>query len=470
MKLFNIIKEDLYAADSNKGNLAFIIDNPLESYSHLFGFFEVIANKLKEKYNLYLIGNLPNKSVHHYDLSPYVAVYQFNGSYYEDIKEGNMLRAKHEAAFTSEQRANWNQDIIKKEFDRCFRGLIINKVILVSDTLFKLPLQQFTSEEPLKSAYNEFHDYIGDDEEIKGNIKKLNTKICNNFYAKVSFLAFTQAKSAVFFTFLEYLNETGNLQNVYAFIYDPTLYTPFFSEKNIPLTCYYFAFDNRGTRHFKYFPIAELQHLVYDKKIYYKNIFNEEKTGDFLFIGSILQDKGSRKDMWEKYFQFLNVEKSALYIPLRMNGYITNQTGGKLYNLMKKAQEKESFLYDSIKNHPMYKGNMPAEKLRHELAKYKYYMVLRCVSKNDSLNYRIINALACNALPFLDEGYDPECLQVPKEYQLHLTVNSYKQIEERIYFYNNNDEYRRRLLKSMQDYYQINCPEEHWIEKIPYYF
>ena len=176
-------------------------------------------------------------------------------------------------------------------------------------------------------------------------------------------------------------------------------------------------------------------------------------------MGSILQDKGGRKDLWYKYLQGFNHEDSTLWIPIKLNGVFihkskTTSRYGK--EQIEKAKEKYSDLVEEITNHPSYDGHVYPDQIKGLIKDYKYSLVLRCVSFKDSLNFRPLFYTYMRILPFLDPQYDPQGMQIPLDIQKHLIVNDHNDIHEKIKYFNENPAEAQRILDELHKHFKID--------------
>ena len=277
----------------------------------------------------------------------------------------------------------------------------------------------------------------------------------------------------LFNNLLIWLNRNHPIIMNYFFIIDPANFVKLFEYHNMPVKCYYFANDKRGTRNFEYFPIAELQHLIYDKKYFNIEKDIKNKTMNFFWLGIIFQEKGDKIKMWDYYFNDLYLEKSSLWIPLRVNGVFVNKKQ-EISKYGRNSKEKLLKLFPElvkkILNHPLYKGHLLPNQITKEIVKYKYSLIVRCVSIEDSLNYRPIQYAYLRILPFLDPQYDPCYLQYPKEIQEKLVVENSKDIEKKIKYYEKNPQEREKLLDYLEEHFRIKEFENNWENEIKKYF
>jgi hypothetical protein len=98
-------------------------------------------------------------------------------------------------------------------------------------------------------------------------------------------------------------------------------------------------------------------------------------------------------------------------------------------------------------------GIIPNELFEEKLKNYKYTLIMRCISDNDSLNFRIFYSLLYNMIPLITDDYDPDYLQIPKEFYDQLIVKNSDDIKEIIDYFENNTEAANKLLNELKDYY-----------------
>lgn len=458
MNLF--IPSKLINIDPDKKSIVFITNKVFNgSFDHIYGFGKIIIDYFKSlnKYNVVIIGYEKANSVNSIE-----NFYTFNTTYFLGLSE------KFHRKVDDSDHTVYNQSFINKEYKELFKDLDVEKVIILGDINFILPLTGYDTrtveDHSFKKMQNEYFDYTGESQAILNTIDDINKKIVKKYDSVCNLLAFSMYLKNIFPNLIKFFHmNSKNFDKVYNFIIDPAFYTPFFNYNSIPTINYYFADDKRGTRDFTKFPIAELQHLVYENSIKKENdlfdMFNAgEKNKDFFFMGSILQSKGQRKNMWDLFLNNLelNSDKNSLFVPLVMNGVRLKSSTGMNVRRLSKAKEKLPELVDKIINHKLHKGDVTPSEITSTIQNYKYGLVLRCVSLNDSLNFRLIKYLSQDIIPFLDFLYDPEYLQIPKKFQDKLVVNDHIDIMNKINYYNINIDDRIKLLQDMKEYYSIN--------------
>ena len=369
--------------DPNKETMAIIIFNHFKQtyYDHIYGFTKEVIEVLKEQYNIVYIGKDIQK-----DCYKGMNVYRLNSSGYNSINANEFKRKKEDSNSTE-----YNHQILLREFERAFGKTKIDRVFYVTSEYFGLPFTTY-----YKGKYaelkNEFHDYVGNDPKEISEINKMVRDFSSKYNEKVSLLAFTMFTKNIFFNLTTWLHEKYDLKKVYTVNIDPVSFVKYFDYHKIPTSHFYFIDDKRGTRNYDEFPMAHVQHLLHENKHHYIDPNTiRSKTKEFFFMGSILQDKGGRKDLWYKYLQGFNHEDSTLWIPIKLNGVFihkskTTSRYGK--EQIEKAKEKYSDLVEEITNHPSYDGHVYPDQIKGLIKDYKYSLVLRCVSFKDSLNFR----------------------------------------------------------------------------------
>ena len=444
--------------DETKPTIAFYDKGEINGFTHIYGPARVIKEELKKNYNIIEIG----------------AGCKLENNYYE-IKRSfkdSLLRK----ADSPEDYIEKNSAKIDAWLDESFEGLPeLDYIILGTDDFFRLPLTTYTNKahsEYLMSMQNEFFDYVGDDEEMLQKIDEVNDKVIKNWDKLVSPIAFSTCDYSIFMRSINHIHKMGKLKHkVIGFSIDPAIYTPFFDKLGVPADFFYFAEDKRGTRNFKQLDISQLQHIIFDNKFKPDTLDDwgddepVQKTGNFFFAGTIFQEKGSRKDMWDEFLKDIKSDDCSYFIPLRKNGIIKVRNGRseRAEDILAEHDELAD-LYNEVKDHKNFKGSLLPSELNDKTARFKYGMVFRCVSINDSLNFRPVLYSYMDIVPFLDYQYDPAYLQIPKNIQDKLVVRSASDIDEKIKFFNDNPSERELVLKELnelfhvQDY--INNPEE----------
>jgi len=448
--------------DKSKENLLIVTKNPHSEYSHLFGFITDVIKVIENHFNIIYIA--ADKDV--YNVPNY---YRFNFSYYKEINENKFKRKAEQ-----DDNVEFNKCILYEEFKKSF-DFTIDKVLFVEDMWHMLPMTSYVSkkENPdLNRRLNEFHDYVGNDKNKIKEIEKHVKHINENFDDKVSILAFSMFRTNMMLNLIKFFHEKQAIKMLYTFNIDPATWLNFFEFNNIPNTKFYFENDKRGTRDFVKFPIAQMEHVIFEPKKLGK-VESHEKIKDFFFIGTVLKQKGDRIKVWETFLRDLRLDNSVMYIPEIANIIYKNKKSENSAVTQKKGEQARELFADTIKemhNNPMWVGHILPADIPNEIAKYKYGFIARCVSFEDSLNFRPILYSYHDVLPFIDFRYDPEYLQIPKEIQERLICYDHKDIEKWTKFYNENEEERQVLLHDLRNHFQITEFEKNWKEIIKSFF
>jgi hypothetical protein len=448
--MFNVINR---IEDKYDKTIVFFINKPTDIRFYIFGFYSRLKEYFEDDYNIVFVG-AESKNNH----KDFRNLYSFDKKQYDKLKK-SMVKKKDD-----DNAANHNISLVQNSISVLKEIKNVEYLFIIDDSAMILPLQ--TWDKQFTEMKNELHDYVGSDASKIEKINEATSNIVETLIDRMSLLAYSQYEKIIYQQVFKLIfnNNRDTFKSFFGFVIDPIFFHPFFTAQNMPLKLLYFADDKRGTRNFDKFPIAELQHLVTDTQ--HTNFI---KKHDFIFAGTILHDKGSRKEMWDLFFKHLKNENSSLYIPLVKNGIINDKTVG-VTTKQEKAKESYKDLFADISMHELYKGHLVPSDISRETKKYKYSMVLRCISTNDSLNFRPIFYLNLHVLPFFDELYDPEYLQIPKQFQDRLRVKDSTDIDRLINYFNNNDDERLTLLDEMRSYYKIEEFKSNWKMKLDEFF
>jgi len=440
-------KSSIFEIDKSKPNIL-VANGALRSheYTHTYGSQKYITDMLlkSDMYNIVYLnsaGDEPNS---------YISA---NGKYYRD----KLLRKKDDPENYLSINHKTMDDLLHESFAD---GLVFDYVILGTDDFYRLPLSTYCSKAfnaRLEDKKNEYYDNVtGNDLE---DIKTITDEIMNNTDKRISPIAFSTGMQAIGMKTIKFLYDNNRIKNeVIAFIVDPTFYTPFFRENKIPLRALYFENDKRGTRDMEKWPIAQFQHLLYTKKFLNNCYTPPVKDHNLCFAGTLLQSKGSRVELWQKFLQDVKSDKCTYWVPLRKNGINKKPVATAAYN--KNLNVALDYFGDevvnSIRDSKHYGGEIVP--LQHEIFidKFKYGMVLRCVSCEDSLNFKPILYTYRGVLPFLDPMYDPDCLMIPKHIQEQIVVEDAAAIDERIEYFNANEDKRTAILDELSELFMID--------------
>ena len=293
---------------------------------------------------------------------------------------------------------------------------------------------------------NEKFDSIKDND-IKA-IEDLNKNIISIDNKKMwTYTAFLTKGTRIAIDLICYIIEKYNCK-CYQFIIDPAQFYHYFNKKYNAIT-YNFEDDFRGTRDLHEFPMGQLVY-IYNYDIFDLKSF-KEKENNFIYGGNVLIFKGNRMQDWLTFFDDFYYEKSTLHVS-NTNGIDNKRKPNKallnhpLYNKT----------IESIKNNKLNKGYIENEFFEKELNNYKYSFILKCISKNDSLNFRIYYMLIYNILPLIDSRYDEDNLQIPKKFKDKLLVNNSKDLVDKINYFENHLDEANNLLEEMKSYFINN--------------
>lgn len=432
--------------DPNKKNVLVLDKTPDGSFSHIDGAGKIIKSKLHDDFNVYTIWLSP-KSVP--DL-PNQYIFNFTDSDYSDsyilLSTGDPNALEHNAKlFTSAFES------IKElpEFEFMF---------IVANTYLTMPLQPYCSKTfslELNTRMSEYFDYIGTDADVLDKIATLNH---NQFSGKITdiirrfspFSLQTRLFTHVFYL-IKFLYDHGKIKSVVSMITDPNLSRNFLQYHNIPHRLYYYADEIRGTREFYKAPVAQMQQL-YLSKIKTLSLFDvkPKRNRNLIFAGTIFHEKGPRTAVWNELLKDFTDGQSDFYIPIKKNGIVRKKEKDSQVD---KVAEVFPELYKSVTEHPLLKPFLPPEDLEKALPKYKYGLVLRCVSVFDSLNPKPYQYAYHGILPLFDEKYDESNLLIPAAIKDNLTVRSSADITRLIEFYNENETARLNMITRILDLY-----------------
>jgi len=452
--------------NTGKPKAMFLFPRDFEKMEYIMGFGIPVLEYISQSYDPVVITGTGSDIGY---FKKYAEVWGFSGQYLGGLKDNQFKRAVEMEGDDS----NWkfNQKIVEQELLNSFGNEFfkdLKRIFIIDPIDFILPQTSYVSNkdsELLCARKNEFHDTINSDTAEISMIKQYNKKIADKYYSRCSVLAFGSHNKNVSMALIDWsVKHADDFERAYAFINDPAFYTPIFSEWRIPFTALYFASDHRGTREFSEFPIGQLQHLVWDERKKEKDLLAVNKPTvkdkDFFFAGTIFQEKGGRVELYKRYLQNLNIEKSSLFIPQRANGIVYTKTNNDRY--VNKLTDKFAELHADVVKHPLYADHLVPAEYEDVVKRYRYGLLLRCVSHYDSLNFRPILYARLRILPLIDPSYDPQCLQIPAEIQEHLLVSNDKDIAEKVKYFNENPELRENLLDQLEYKFGVKTFPKNW--------
>lgn len=446
-----IISVNKKVIDPNKPTYAMVVFN-YHKANYLFGYLnDTILNGLQKDHNVVIVAITNKKDLAELE-SKYYNVLSFDLDHYKD---NYFKRSKeYEGEGT---HFDYNAALTHESFDRVLGDYNISKVIIGNETLAVLPSTGHGPGEygPLKER---FFDYVGKDQAKVEEINTISSRLSKKINGMYNVLAYNYWMKNLTYNFVKYCSLKEHYEMTYFPVIDPKVFHLGYTLNDIPCTMHYFADDNRGTREYTQFPISEMQHLIYEDL----DLYNGPKTKDFVFYGTILNTNGPKITRWNQYLRNLNLESADYFIPLRFNGLFAtekeaNRFKGKLNEKsLNSATETQQEIYASIRDHKSYSGHFYPDK-QYEICKdYKYTLIVCCGSFEDSLNYRPVFSAIAGMLPFIDPQFDPEYLYIPKKIQDKLRVNSEKDIQDKISYYNTNDTERLSLLQELRDLFDLD--------------
>jgi hypothetical protein len=361
-----------------------------------------------------------------------------------------------------------NLGFLKKKEDEDF--LAKNKQIVVD-----MILRDLTVIDDLKGIFfkpnvlyktdmqNELHDTISSDPEkiqiAEDEIKKMNDMITEtSMYPYSMFM--TKAMRVIIDTFDYYLNNVNPKPMVYHFVIDPAFYYLYYNRLHNG-KAYYFENDSRGSRDLLEFPIGQLNYFYNAEKVEVPDF--KDKNNSFIWGGVVLAPKGERMQDFARLLKDFNHDKSVLHIAKANSIRVVKKA-----RYSKQLEEHPLFetTREMINNHPLNHDLLPNAEFEEKLKDYKYTLILKCLSENDSLNFRIHYSLLYNMLPFVDKDYDFDCLQIPAKFRDKLLVDSDGTLSERIEYFENHQDEAAQLLAEMKDHYMNDkyFKEEYYYE------
>ena len=439
-----------FSYDPSKKNV--LVLKASEQYSYIFGFINTIANKLAKDYNVFCMSFEKQNTEH-------CSIKINERSITRELKKHSITKKEFKESKRKENsHYDVNHGILYDIIEKNFPNLpSIDYIIIGYDVHCMLPYGKITGAKTYYTRYNEFFDYTGTDESVLDKINTETKNIVSNINKQINPLAFSQIHKSIVLNILRFLTTKykNSIKSLDTFIIDPAQFHPMYELFDVPYRCFYFENDTRGNRNFKKFPIAQLQHCVYDKSK--QTSINSEKDKCFMFTGTIFSNKINRIIVYEDFLRNLRLDNSVLYIPLAKGGIFRKEPSEKVSENNKKRilNKYDDDFYMSVVNHPMHKGHILPEDLYAELGRYKYAFVARCTSYNDSLNYRPVLYVQNNVLPIIDYMYDPENLSIPKEIYDKISVKNHTEIEEHIKYFEEHPEERIKIINKLKDLFEI---------------
>lgn len=444
--------------DSNKKNLLFVqkyLDQD-KIYNHLTGWSTVVQDKLKENYNIfYFVLDLKSTTEKYIKDNNIENVISINSESLSKLLKSDIFRNK-----SHKERKEYYFEHIKSLLDYTFEG-----IYLIRDSLFwithKNSVPKKYREEYGVTPNRDFYDYL-DDEDSKSveGIEKVMDGIIQNIERETNILAFSRKDQGLLVWTLLFMHENNLFKKVSIFMIDtnssyPILYRLFGEKANT----FYFRDDVRGSRKFKYFPFAEIQHFLYDKKFTEKSLFPVKKDKNFIFYGTIFLEDGDlrRVKSWERFLRDLDDKKSSYYIPLANRVATEKKPTIKKNNIQVVKQSKHPRIkkaYKEVSESKYHKGHFLPKEAIKILKEYKYTLITHPITSKQSLNYRVYLAIEHGVLPFVAEDYDPDGIQIPLNIQEKVRVSDHNDIQEKINYFNKNEKERKQLIEDLKAHYK----------------
>lgn len=322
------------------------------------------------------------------------------------------------------------EDVMKNHLEKLnIKGIFIEPPVL--------PLQGYFNET------NEFFDKLTIEDGIYDKIEQTNKRIDSK--KLFAYTAFSMKYQAILLDMCLYFYNTHKTP-IYQFVIDPGAYSVYLENRCNAIT-YYFENDLRGTRKLHEFPMAQLNYL-YNYNINKDCKSFSDKTGTFIWGGAVLLPKGSRINDYYNFIHDLKFNNSVLH----MSNTNSISKGKQLPKLISENVELLKVL-DDIQAHKLNEGLLSNDEFEQKLNDYRYTLILKCASINDSLNFRIIYSLLFDMLPLIDINYDVDNLQIPKKFKDKLSVRNSDDIIEKLNYLEINKIETSNLLKDMKDYF-----------------
>lgn len=433
--MFKLIKSNTY--DKNKEDLVFIdckhrvnINN-LYIMKYLFNIGKILSND----FNIYLF-NISNNQSSCRDIMDLYPEFNYIFININDVKF-DTLKENSNAHVDNKNKLINDYFIPELDFFNNIKGVFVCPSVLITSDM---------DNEKFDSLKNNDKEVINN---LNLNIQKIKNK------KMWTYTAFMTKSTRIAMDLIIYLLEKYKCQS-YQFIIDPSQFYHFLNKEYNAIT-YNFEDDFRGTRELHKFPMGELMY-IYNYHIDNLKEF-KEKENNFIWGGNVLIFKGNRMQDWLTFFDKFYYDKSILHVS-NTNGISEKRKPNKM--LLNHPLYNKTI--DSIKNNPLNKGFISNDLFEKELNDYKYSFILKCISKYDSLNFRIYYSLIYNMLPLIDVDYDIDNLQIPKRFKDKLSVKNYQDLIDKINYFENHKEEANLLLNDMKKYFiNDNYKDENYI-------
>jgi hypothetical protein len=462
--------------DPNKETMALIFSRLVFSkeQDHIIGWYrQMVKEVLEPRFNLIWLGvdNDPSRLV---DMG-FSNIYSIHHNDFEEIKAKKFKRAAEVSEDDDNLSWEHNRDVVIHHFNAEMPKYTPEYVMWLDERWAFLPLKDYWAKRDVSEKIrtssavnkgNEFHDYIGNDPEIIDFIHKNCKKISAKYDYHVGILTFTYWMKNLAFNLGKWCIDNavanGNFKRSYYYVVDPGSYYRLFDSISPAHTNFALARDYRGTRDFEAFPVAEMQHFLYDKP------WETDKTKKhkFCFYGTVFLSKNTRRDVWNTYLRNLRGDGIDIYVPPKVDGHISERKkeNRSVSRFQKRIEEDPiiSELWESVSTHPNYRGYIDTQELNGTLAKYEYSLVAKNIAHYDIINWRPALYLSLDVFPLLDYRYDPEFLGIPEWLQKKIVVHDHEEILERIAYYDSHPEEKAQVMHELKEHFNYYNFLEEW--------
>lgn len=469
-KTFELIeKYNIKPLDPEKQTFVLIFSrlNFSGEQDHIIGWMkDMVKEIIAKQYNIVFLGvdTNPERLVE----MGFSNVYGITNKKFEELKAKSFKREKE----MDEDHTAWehNNSLIIQHLTQELPNINPEYVMWLDERFAFLPLKDYikaSSVLPGMNSGNEFHDYVGTDPNVLQRINEACGEISNKYDYHVNILTFNYwMKNLIYNLGAYYIQRSDKFIRSYYFVVDPGSYYKVFEKFGKEHWNYALVEDKRGTRDFRQFPIAELQHAYFEKN----HLMNTSKNKKFIFYGTLFLSKGTRKEVWTRYLKDLRMEGADIYAPPRVDGIIPNRAKEK--KSLTKFEEKITTekevgdLWAQVSSHPHYRGYLDTQELNRTLSQYQYGFIPKNIAFNDVMNWRPVLYLSLNVFPILDYRYDPEYLGVPQKFQEKICAKDSADIERIVDYYEAHPEEREELMAEMKAHYRIDTFRNEWKEDV----
>ena len=460
---------NLQTLDPAKETMALVFTRLVfsDEQKHIIGWMkDFVKEVLAPAYNLIFLG-VDNDAERLVEMG-FSNIYAITAKEFEEFEAAKLKRVKE---MEEEDAASYlyNKEQLWKEFQKSLPATPVQYVMYLDERFLFLPLKDYFNPKKVRPEINrgnEFHDYVGNDSEVIAEIEKICTEVSDKYDYHVSLLTYTYWMKNLTFNLGRYYIDQPEFKRSYYFVVDPGSYYRVFDRVSRDHVNFALVDDFRGTRDLHRFPIAELQHLFYEKN----HQVDTSKKKLFIYYGTLFLSKGTRKDVWNKFLKDLRLEESDIYAPPKMDGIIhERRKEGASITRFQERQDKDTEiadLWESVSNHPMYRGYLDTNELNPTLAQYRYAFMPKNIAINDIYNWRMCLYLSLDVFPILDYRYDPSFLAVPQQFQERIVAHNADDIKRIIDYYEAHPAEREELMTAMKQHYQTENFRQIWKEEI----